>query len=451
MALARRDLVRGLGAGILGAGALGACTRRRDGPPTPPPSAEPLTEPDTPLVIAQIGADHGRAGQVEEAVAVALDEARIDVNARWDGLFGHEVELLERHVVHEPGEDLAPVIREFAEAGATCVITSVDEETLIAAMPALVEAGMAVIDVLTSGMSVRSQEVHTANLLVRLSPDERTLAARYAEAALGSSSDRAGAPGTVALLSPDTAQGRSLLHELEQYLNPRNGRVLSAQFYDGDGIGDVEQRVQAVLEEPPALLVVEGGPETAPFLSALHEATLGENGRPEVQFPRRLGPTATVDYSRMPIAEDLAPECLSAATGYQPGGEVTVEHENMMLNRSAAFLETGYAYSQQAYDAFTMACLAAQHALSVTGTALAAALPAILTGAEECTDFDQCRRVMRTALEVADTATISYRGRMGKLELGPGADARVGELREYTWSEENALGPGTATGFEAPA
>lgn len=452
MSITRRDLVRGLGVGILGAGALSACTpgsgRGPNRATTPPPSAQALNEPDTPLVIGQIGAAYGRMAAFEEAIAVSIDEARIDVNARWDGLFGQEVVLLERHVMATQGEDLAPVVEAFKEAGATCLITSIDEESLIAAMPAMVEAGMAIIDVFTSGMSVRDPEVQTANLLIRMSPNDRILAAKYAEIALGENSDKGGTPGTVAYLSEDTAQGRSLLHQLTQYLSPKGGQVVSEQFYPVGDIGDIDARVRAVLKTPPALLVVNGGQETAPLLSALYAATLDADGRPTIQFPLRLAPAAVVDYATLPMAKDLLPECLTGATGYQPGGEITVAHEAMMLNRSGDFLNTGYAYSQQGYDAFTMACLAAQDALAVTGTALAGSLPAILTGSEDCTDYEVCRRTMTEALKAQSKATIAYAGRSGALELGPESDARIGDLREYSWSEANALGPASATKFE---
>ncbi|WP_422117442.1 ABC transporter substrate-binding protein [Brachybacterium sp. UNK5269] len=457
MAISRRTLMQGLGAGVLGAGALSACgevpLRRGRGRPatTTAPTAGALTEPDTPLVIGQIGAAYGRMARFEQAIAVSLEEARIDVNARWEGVFGHEVQLLERHVMQAPGEDLTGVVRTLAEAGATCVITSIDEESLIAAMPALVEAQLAVIDVFTSAMSLRSAEVATANLLLRLAPNDRTLAAQLAEIALASTSDRAGPAGTVAYLSEDTAQGRGLHHELEQVLHPRSGAVVSAQFYPVGDFGDVAARVAAVLEHPPALLVFNGGAEAAPFLSALRLATLDEGQRPTVEFPKRLAPAAVIDYAQEPVAPDLAPKCLVGATGYEPGGEITIDHENMMLNRSAEFLQRGYAYSQHGYDAVTMACLAAQHALSVEGTALAAALPQILTGAEECTDFATCRGIMRTALQAEDRATVAYTGRLGGLELGAQSDARLGQVREYTWSEAQVLQPATVTGFEAPA
>ena len=48
--------------------------------------------------------------------------------------------------------------------------------------------------------------------------------------------------------------------------------------------------MKAVLESPPALLVANGGAELAPFLSALHTATLDEGKRPRIEFPRRVSP-----------------------------------------------------------------------------------------------------------------------------------------------------------------
>lgn len=452
MTISRRALVRSLGAGVLGAGVLGACTPSRGrgrARATPGPTAAALVEPETPLVIGQIGAAYGRMGAAEQAVSLAIDEARIEINSRWGGLFGQDVTVLERRVLQAPGEDLPALVAELADAGATCLITSVDEESLVAMLPAVVEAGIAVIDVLSSGMSVRDPEVSSANLLVRLCPDERIMARRLAEEALGSSADDVGPPGTVAVVSEDTAQGRSLVHELEQILHPRGGTVRTPQLYPVGEIGDVRARAASVLEDLPALVVVNGGPETAAFVSALHEASLDADGRPERRLPVRLGPAATLDHAALGTADGLVPGCYAGATGYRPGGEVSLEHENMMLNRSADFLRTGYGYSMQAYDAVVLACLAAQHALSVEGSALASALPAVLTGQDTCTDFDGCRGILRTALDQDSRASIAYEGHTGALALGPQGDVSRGGLREYTWTEDLALEEPSATTFEA--
>ena len=450
MTISRRTLVRGLGVGVLGAGPLSACTGGRRGAPpeTTGPTAEALAEPDTALTLGSIGASFGRSAAFETPIGLALGQAMIDVNKRWGGLFGHEVTLLERHVMAEPGEDLTDVIAQFAEAGASTVITSIDEEALVAAIPAFVDAGIAVIDLFTSGMSVRAPEVVSSNMLTRLAPNDVALAALYAEASWAASSDDGPAPGTVALVSEDTAHGHSLHEELGRILDPDGGTVLAEHFYPVGEMGEVAPVVEKILATPPALLVVNGGPEAGPLLSALHEATLDEEGkRPTVEFARRLSPAASVDYS----AAELAPESLSAATGYLPGAELTVEHVNMMLNLDADLQRTGYGYSPQAYDAAVLACLAAQDALSVDGVDIAASVARVLTGTEECTSYGDCSSILRTGVQSQDRATVSYRGRMGPLELGPAKDPRTGTLRTFSWNEANERQGAGDEDFETPA
>src|SRR5690625_5787753 len=84
----------------------------------------------------------------------------------------------------------------------------------------------------------------------------------------------------------------------------------------------------------------------------------------------------------------------------------------MMLNVDPQLRSTGYAYSQHAYDALMLAALAAQQSLSVQGTDIAATIPGVLTGTEECTDFGQCVTILRDAVVAGDRATISFTGRM---------------------------------------
>ncbi|APX31696.1 amino acid ABC transporter substrate-binding protein [Brachybacterium sp. P6-10-X1] len=449
MSISRRTLVRGLGAGVLGAGSLSACTGGRRGrqPETTGPTGQALTEPDTPLTLGSIGSSVGRSAAFETPISLALGQAMIDVNKRWGGLFGHEVTLLERHVMAEPGEDLTDVIAGFAEAGVNAVITSIDEEALIAAIPAFVDAGIAVIDVFTSGMSVRAPEVISSNMLIRLAPNDIALAALYAEASWAASSDKGGPPGTVALLSEDTAHGHSLREELSRILDPDGGGVVAEHFYPAGSMGKSAPIVEKILTTPPALLVLNTGPEAGPLLSALHEATLDEEGkRPTVEFARRLSPAASVDYG----AAELAPESLSSATGYLPGAELTVDHVNMMLNLDASLQRTGYGYSQQAYDAAVLACLAAQDALSVDGVDIAASVGAVLTGTEECSSYGDCSSILRTGVQTQERTTVSYSGRMGPLELGSAKDPRTGTLRTFAWNEANERQADGDQDFETP-
>lgn len=113
MSISRRRLVHSLGAGVLGASALSACgegmprgRRGRRRPTTTAPTADALSEPEQPLVLGSIGASYGRSAPFEQAIAIGLSESHIDVNHRFKGLFGQDVQLFDRHVMAEAGEDL---------------------------------------------------------------------------------------------------------------------------------------------------------------------------------------------------------------------------------------------------------------------------------------------------------------------------------------------------------
>lgn len=452
MAISRRALMSSLGASVLGAGALSGCGegglrgRGRRKKTTPPPSADPLAEPDQALVLGSLGSAHGRSSTFEKQISIAVEEAMIDVNARWEGLFGHDVTMVPRHVMADPGEDISQAVAALADQGVTAVISSLDEDALLAALPHFVEADIAVIDVFTSGMNLRDGEADAANMLIRLSPNNDIIAKMIVEEAKsGGNSARAGKSGTIAYVSEETTQGKDLKDRIVYWGNPANAPVVAEHFYPFGSIDQIDAVVDDVIAKHPALLVVNGGPEAGPFLSALHEATLDEGNRPTIEIPVRLSPASTVDYSKV----ELAPECLTRATGWVPGGPLTDDHINMMLNRDPGLLDLGYAYSQQAYDAVVLACLAAQNALSTKGSAIAGNVQKVLTGDTECTDYGMCRLTLRDALSDGTRATITYKGRMGDLALDGTSDAGKGGLRTYSFGPAGGLQAPDASTFDS--
>ncbi|MGP5695153.1 ABC transporter substrate-binding protein [Brachybacterium alimentarium] len=436
MPMRRRTLIRGLGVGAFGACALSACSggfRRARAAPTAAAAPEPLHEPETELVLGSLGAVHGRSAPFERAISVAVDQAMIDLNASFEGLFGHEVAMRERIVAPETGADLSAEIAGLAEAGVSAVVSSLDEEALATAMPLLAEAGIAVIDVFTSGLSVRAPEVRTGNMLIRLAPQDAAIAQLYADIALRASADDGSTAGTLAYVSEETAQGRSLVQELRRILEPAGGAVALESFHPVGDLGSTDDLVAALLDDPPALLVLNGGGEAGTLLSALHTASRDENGRRTVTIPARLGPAASIDYS----GAGLAAGCLESATGYEPGGELSEEHLNMMLNADPELQTIGCAYSQQAYDAVMLAALAAQDALSVDGAAIAGAVQRVLEGSTACTDYGTCRDILRTGAEAGSAGSVAFAGRTGTLRLGPTKDVSATSIRGVAWTTAN--------------
>lgn len=448
MALSRRALVTSLSASVLGTGALSGCAeggiRRGRRRTTGPPTASPRSEPETPLVIGSIGSAFGAPAHFEERIGVAIGEAIIDINHIGGGLFGRDVVLAERLLMAEPGHDLSESVATLGGAGVTVVVASLEDQALIGAMPHFVEAGMAVIAPWGSSSAVRAEEVASSGLLYRLAPNDRAIARMYMDLSLAADGDRGGAPGTIAYVASDTTQGRSLLEEIRWLTGPENGRVTMDHFYPEGDLGDVDGLVAQLVEDPPAVLVLNGGPECAALASTLHTASLDEGNRPRFEVAVRLAPHAAIDHS----GSEFAPESLTRATGYEPGGELAGDHVNQMLNGRTDMHTSGYAYTQQAYDAVVLACLASREALSVDGTMIGPAISRVLSGSESCTSFQECDALLREAQAAESTASVGYQGRTGPLELGSDGDPRTGALRTYSYDAGGARHFENAATFE---
>lgn len=452
MTLSRRALLCALGAGAA-VPAVASCTRGGRGggknDVEAPPEAKGVEDPEEPLVIASLGASYGTAARWEQQIAVGFSEAMVDVNAGSGGVFGKEVQVLDRYVSEDPGEDLSGVIGRFAEQGVRAVVSSLSETALIDAIPVFVETGIAVVDIGTTGTEVRAPEVGSAGLVTRLQPPDRVMAARFVEAAFsGGSGQNAGTQGLIAYVGEDTSQGHSLGEQIQELITTDRsvGRFVGAHYFDRRDFGSTKKAVSMITKQKPAVVVVHGdGAVIAPFLKALHEATTDGDDRSTLDVALRLTPPATIDYSELGLPE----KALARAEGYQPGGELTPLHVNMMLNIDRNMLSTGYNLSQQAYDAAMLICLAAVDAQSLTGTEISAGIKRVLGGATGCGSYADCLTQITTARSnKGKRADISYEGRMGALELGAGDDPVKGALRTYGWADDNSIGPPQDSTFD---
>lgn len=443
MVLSRRAAVRSLAAGVLGSAAVpmlagceglsGAGSPGTNGPPT---SGTPVV-PDGPLVLGQIGASVGWTAAVEDTIALAVSQALIDVNAAYGGVFDREVATAgTRHVISSLDEDLTGIVEEMADAGAGAVICSLPDEAMLSAAPVMASAGIAMIDVTTSSLALRDPALRTAGMLARLSPSTRAIAARLAEVALGASaSDRTGDPGSVAMVHDGSELGSDLLSRLASVLAPQGGQIMleeSLPAVDEDASGLAGR----IAEARPALLVIHGSAAASAALSAaVHDATSDADGRIEPQIPVSISPAATVDQRGAGLPEGA----LGQVVGWMPGGEIPEAHARMMLNEDPALARSAFPYSQLGYDAVMIACLAAQHALSVQGSDIAASIPQVLTGTVECVDPGACADEITARRRAGESPSITYVGSMGALTLGADGDPATGRLRTYRYGDDGAL------------
>lgn len=426
MTVARRSILRS--AALLGAAVpLASCTTGRRGrgtDPTEPSTTPPPEDPDETLVIGSIGVSSGLFSTFEKHIMLAIGEARTDVNIAG-GVFGRDVTLLERVVVDAPGADIAPAIAALRDQGATAIITSCSDESLIAAVPAFVDAGIAVVSVNSTARDLRADEVETEGMLMRISPTDACLAKVFSDAAWNAQPPLAA--GTLAFFGRDTMGSASLAEELRLRLEPQGGHLIRTLF--PEGASDVGAPVDALMAAPPALVVIDAGDETPQIVTAIATKSLGPDGRPMFDIPLR-----TTYYNTRSWGEQVPPESLKHATGCRPGIPAPDELVNTMLNVDTSLATSGFEFAGAAYDAVVLIALAAQAARSTEGSQIAAALPSLLTDGEEVADHATGLR------QLAAGAQIRYVGRSGPIELGDDQDPVTIDLTDVPYDDAGQMG-----------
>jgi ABC-type branched-subunit amino acid transport system substrate-binding protein len=449
MPISRRVLVRSLGIGALGAAATSACTRGDGGardPSSPTQGSRAGSEPARALRIGVVTTARGPVARRRAPVLAAVTEGVREIN--YDGgVFGRDVELLEPRVVESDDEDLGAIARGLAEAGASAVLLAVDDALLIEHLDAIAATGMAIVSPTSSSMRVRA-EGRDSGLLIRLAPSNRALGAVLVEQAVHEDhGERGGAPGTIAVVGPDDEASMDLLEQIRTQGRPQGAEIVLEDTYDAADPGDVGHRARAIAAAGPALLVLTGGQETGALLGALHDELADEHGHPRLEMTVRLTGDGALDHS-----EDGLPEgALDRARALQGGGTISEDFRLLMITRDDSLLEpgpSGLDAATQSFDGIALICLAAQQALTLEGTALAGAIPHVLTGDDECADMEECTNILRDGLSSGEPGSIALTPASGDLALGQDGDLVSGRLRVFAFDRDGSLAAPEQTGFD---
>lgn len=424
MSISRRAVVRSTGALAAGA-ALSACTRRGRRPePTEPTTTTPVPEPEQDLVIGSIGVASGLEAMFDKHISIAIGEARTSIDI-GGGVFGRPLQMLPRRYAETPDSDIAPLVQELAAAGASAVVVSCGDPSLLAAMPALAEAGIAVVSVNSTAHELRGKEAGSAGMLFRLAPTARMLAKAFADAAMSGSGQQHATPGTVTYLARDTLAGHSLGEQMRMLIEPAGPWI--RQHYFAPGQPDLGGPIDEILAEPPALVVIDAGEETPQIISEIHRRTLGPDGRQQLTIPIR-----TTYYNSMPWGDQVPPESMEHTTGCRPGDPAPDPLQNLMLNIDTSLASSAYEFAGPSYDAVMLIALAAQTARSTEGSQIASAIAGLLTDGEKVSDYGTAVKLLREGKKVM------YQGMSGALTLGEDGDPVSAELTTFGYDEAGA-------------
>lgn len=423
MRITRRTVVRSSGALLAGAALSGCMARgRRRGAPTTtePETTPPPRDPDVDLVIGTIGLASGLEATFAKQISLAVGEARTDVNI-GGGVFGRPLQLPATLIAETPDSDIAPLVQELVDVGASAVVASCGDPSLRAAMPLLADAGIAVVSVNSVARELRDEEAGSAGMLFRLAPTDAMLAKAFVDAS-ASGSQQGAAPRTIAYLARDTMHGRSLGEEMRLLVEPAGGWIRQ-HYFPAEQV-DLGAPMDEIFGQIPALIVIDAGAETPKIISEIHRRSLGPDGRTELTIPIR-----TTYYNSSPWGDQVPPESMEHTTGCRPGIPAGDGLQDLLLNVDPSLATTGYDFAGQAYDAVLLIALAAQTARSAEGSQIASAIGGLLADGEQVSDYESGLKMLKEGKKV------SYLGMSGPIALGDDGDPVSAEITTFGFDE----------------
>jgi ABC-type branched-subunit amino acid transport system substrate-binding protein len=133
------------------------------------------------------------------------------------------------------------------------------------------------------------------------------------------------------------------------------------------------------------------------------------------------------------LGEKLPAGTLNGVKGTYPGAENTQDFKDALLEVDPNLKD--FSYAPEAYDAVTIAALAAAAAKSDAGIDMAKQMVPITNGTDVCNDFAGCIELMKAGKK------IDYNGRSGAVNFWDAGDPTSATIGVYTFGPDNKLKP----------
>lgn len=231
----------------------------------------------------------------------------------------------------------------------------------------------------------------------------------------------------VAILERNDTYGTGFAASVETALEEGGVEVVLNRAYDPTAATGYQADVQAAIDSDPDAYVVLGfGDDGAGIVKKMIELNVGPG---DVPIYTADGMQSGTFFEKVDKENPSAVEGIKGtAPAASPEG---VEHPF-----AAAYAETGEdtIFSAYYYDCTIALALAAESADSIDGSAIAAAVPSVVSGGTACQTFAACK-------ELLDAGTdIDYNGASGNLDLNEKGHVIKGayDVWEYTADGSNA-------------
>jgi len=367
-----------------------------------------------PLVLGTLLPITGAFGHVGPAQEAGLQLAVKDVNAAG-GVLGQPLTVLDS----DSGDSFTAVASQSVDRmlarHVDVIVGATGSSVTLTVIDKIVGAGVAMLS--PGDASAQLTGYHDRGLYARIVPPDSFEASTMAAQLI------AAGHRDVAVLYERDPYATGYATRLQSDLVARGGRVAAAVEYDGRSTDFSGAAAQVAATAPQAVVVIGTG-EAHSLVRALVKAGAGPD----------LVPLYVSDLALWPgLAQGLNPAQSVGIVGIRPGAAPTVGFLNRLATQSPNLTDVGYA--AQTYDAVVLAALAASAAHSVRGADIAAALPALTSGAIACTTYKDCLALLLAG------QTVSYVGQAGAVRLDAAGDAVTGTVGIYRFRANGTYPP----------
>ncbi|HWH25799.1 MAG TPA: ABC transporter substrate-binding protein [Pseudolysinimonas sp.] len=397
-------------AGLAAVLVIGALLAGCGGAPTPAPSPSPSVTPsgDGVLRIGTLFPSSGGVAFIGPSQVAGVNAAVRAINAAG-GVGGHPVEVISRDSGDASSQQAEAAFAELVAAGVDVVIGPSSSVLAQRLLPAAEEARVPLVSPAAASPVVSSADTSgwffrtIASYDHQAGPLAELLSAKVSSIALVSGGD----PVTDSLRTPLTAQLK------------KAKIAITARDDLGTPVADIVAKVVAAKPGGVVLATPDNGATTLALISALSAAGYGGG---------KLWFTSldTADYSQA-----LPAGLLSGATGLLSGATPAAGFAAVVRQEDPGVHDLSYA--AEAFDAVTLAALAAEAAGDDGGATIAAGLGAASTSGVLCTSYGECRAALEAGQDIA------YDGVSGPVDLDAAGDPTRGSFSVQRYDGANRL------------
>ena len=371
---------------------------------------EPEEVPDTDgLRIGYLLPETGPLAFLGPAQIGAVEMAISEINEAG-GVFGEEVVVLSGDEAGDAAVASTSVDRLLGD-GAHAIVGAAASGMSLAVIDQIVGAGL--LQCSASNTSPTFTDYDDNGLYFRTAPSDALQGPVLAETVLGDGH------ASIVLMARGDDYGQGLADATAESFEEAGGEVLDTIIYDPEAATFSAEVEQAAAANPDAIVTVPFD-EGVQILQDLIEAGLG---------PADIGVYGADGIRDSGLAEDVDPGNPNVIDGFKgtaPDPAATPD----FLDRFDEFTDGEEPiFSAQAYDCTNLIALAAVAADSTEGADMAAEMPGLFTGDNECATFGECVE----HLEAGDT--IAYQAASGMGEFTDVGDPDRGTYEVWAWED----------------